>query len=158
MYDIETQALKRGDDLFVSSARRVRQKVQRGEIIAPTPRSIKKISKLGKKKILARPGEVEAQTRLLDRKEGIRAQKQLVDIAKIRVDRSMSRRGIPIDFSGFEEVDIDEDELRRLDAEMRGEKPPKPRGKGWSSPGERATQGVPLPSMAINPAETQQGM
>ena len=134
MYDIETQALKRGDDLFVSSARRVRQKVQRGEIIAPTPRSIKKISKLGKKKILARPGEVEAQTRLLDRKEAIRAQKQLVDIAKIRVDRSMSRRGIPIDFSGFEEVDIDEDELRRLDAEMRGEKPSKPRGKPFGRP------------------------
>ena len=36
--------------------------------------------------------------------------------------------------------------------------PPKPRGKGWSSPGERATQGVPLPSMAINPADTPQGM
>ena len=134
MYDIETQALKRGDDLFVSSARRVREKVARGEIKAPTPRSIKKISKLGKKKILARPGEVEAQTRLLDRKEAIRAQKQLVDTAKIRVDRSMSRRGIPIDFSDFEEVDIDEDELRRLDAEMRGEKPSKPRGKPFGRP------------------------
>ena len=36
--------------------------------------------------------------------------------------------------------------------------PPKPRGKGWSSPGERATQGVPLPSMAVNPADTPQGM
>ena len=134
MYDIETQALKRGDDLFAESSRRVREKVARGEIKAPTPRSIKKISKLGKKKILARPGEVEAQTRLLDRKEAIRAQKQLVDTAKIRVDRSMSRRGIPIDFSGFEEVQIDVDELRKLDAEMRGEKPSKPRGKPFGRP------------------------
>ena len=134
MYDIETQALKRGDDLFVESSRRVREKIARGEISLQTPRSIKKFSKLGKKKIFARPGEVEAQTRLLDKQESIRAQKQLVDTAKIRVDRSVSRRGIPIDFSGFEEVDIDEDELRRLDAEMRGEKPPKPRGKPFGRP------------------------
>ena len=136
MYDIETQALKRGDDLFVESSRRVREKVARGEIKAPIPRSIKKT--VSKGKILARAGEAEAQQQLVDKllkKESIRAQKQLVDTAKIRVDRSGGRRrGIAIDFSDFDEVQIDEDELRRLDAEMRGQKPPKPRGKPFGRP------------------------
>ena len=36
--------------------------------------------------------------------------------------------------------------------------PPKPQGKQWSSKGDRMIQGVPLPSMAVNPAETRQGM
>tara|TARA_A100000172_G_scaffold12508_1_gene6607 strand:+ start:1579 stop:3765 length:2187 start_codon:yes stop_codon:yes gene_type:complete len=135
MYDIETQALKRGDDLFVESSRRVREKVERGQIKPSTPRTISK--KLSNEKIFARAGEAEAERQLVNKllnKESIKAQKQLVDTAKIRVDRSVSRRGVPIDFSGFEDVDIDEDELRRLDAEMRGEKPSKTRGKPFGRP------------------------
>ena len=35
--------------------------------------------------------------------------------------------------------------------------PPKPQGKQWSTPGQRMTQGVPLPSMNVNPNETRGG-
>ena len=34
---------------------------------------------------------------------------------------------------------------------------PKPQGKQWSTPGQRMTQGVPLPSMAVNPNDTALG-
>ena len=65
------------------------------------------------------------EKKLIDEQTKI-AQKKLAESAKIRIDRSAGRKkGIAIDFSDFPDPDIDMDELSRLDAEMRGEKPPR---------------------------------
>ena len=91
------------------------------------PPKVRPAKKLTKQQIIARAGEAEAQEQIIDQfiqNETIKKQKKLADIAKVRIDRTLGRtRGVPIDFSNFAEVDIDEDELMRLDREMRGLKP-----------------------------------
>ena len=69
--------------------------------------------------------ERNIEKQLIDEQTKI-AQKKLAESAKVRIDRSAGRKkGIAIDFSDFPDPDIDMDELNRLDAEMRGEKPPR---------------------------------
>ena len=69
--------------------------------------------------------ERNIEKKLIDEQTKI-AQKKLAESAKVRIDRSAGRKkGIAIDFSDFPDPDIDMDELSRLDAEMRGEKPPR---------------------------------
>tara|TARA_R100001079_G_scaffold9307_1_gene4783 strand:- start:110 stop:2170 length:2061 start_codon:yes stop_codon:yes gene_type:complete len=85
------------------------------------------LNELSKNQIKARTGEIDAEQKIVDQfieNETIKKQKKLVDLAQVRIDRTAGRRkGVPIDFSDFAEVDIDEDELMRLDREMKGLKP-----------------------------------
>ena len=91
-----------------------------------TSRKIKKTS-TPKQALVGRTtrAEKDIEKKLIDEQTKI-AQKKLAESAKIRIDRSAGRKkGIAIDFSDFPDPDIDMDELSRLDAEMRGEKPPR---------------------------------
>ena len=79
------------------------------------------------RKIKAKAGEIEAEQKIVDKilqRETVKKQKKLINLAQIRIDRTAGRRkGVPIDFSNFAEVDIDIEELIRFDREMRGKKP-----------------------------------
>lgn len=91
-----------------------------------TSRKIKKTS-TPKQALVGRTtrAEKDIEKKLIDEQTKI-AQKKLAESAKVRIDRSAGRKkGIAIDFSDFPDPDIDMDELSRLDAEMRGEKPPR---------------------------------
>ena len=93
----------------------------------PKSQRKKRQTKQSKEQIKARAGELDAEKKIVDQfieRETIKKQKKLVDLAQVRIDRTAGRRkGVPIDFSNFAEVDIDEDELMRLDREMKGLKP-----------------------------------
>ena len=93
----------------------------------PKSQRKKRQPKRDQQRIKAKAGEIEAEQKIVDKfleRETIKKQKKLIDLAQVRIDRTAGRRkGVPIDFSDFAEVDIDEDELMRLDREMKGLKP-----------------------------------